>query len=151
MSFVRRLATFRIRYGSQCRAISMKEMAKTHGIYFGLYYWITNEILVVALTYFLYYDYFGKDVIANIVDRISPSFWKIDLHHMGETNWSFFGGRINISPKLVGDFTFASVVLSLFTPLQIPVCAATYPWLRRNWIRLFSKRKVCALKEQNIA
>lgn len=140
--FFRRIKSIQTQIISQyrCRCSSFKKMVKTHGVHFGLYYWITNEILVIALTYCLYYDYFGKDFIANLVDRCTPSSWQIDLHHAGEENWSFFGGRMQISPKLVGDFTFASVVMSFVTPLQLPICAATYPWAHKVCINLFSRR-----------
>lgn len=66
-------------------------------------------------------------------------FGKINLHEIGDHQWSFFAGRLQIDPKLIGDFTVASVVMSLFTPIQIPICLATFPWLKRRSTLLFRK------------
>lgn len=147
MSFVfRRICATSFDSFYQCRRISLKKGTKSYGLYVGLYYWVTNELLVILLTYFLYFDYFGRDVLSAAYDKFSVyldklPIGKISFHELGDHQWSFFDGRILVDPKLVGDFTVASVFMSLCTPIQFPICVATYPWLRRRWV-LFSE-KVC--------
>lgn len=136
MLLFRRIRFFSTSSTSTNRGFS--SVIKTHGLYFGLYYWISNEALVVLLTYFLYYDYFGKDIVCALVERFSPSFYKIDFSNT-DKKWSFFGGKFSVDPKLAADFIFSSVTMSLLTPVQIPFCAATYPWLRRKWPFGFQK------------
>lgn len=145
MRFVcRRICRISFYSFNQCRSVSVKQLVKSYGIPFGVYYWITNEVLVLILTYCLYYDYFGRDLLFRAVDRLSIyleklPFGKVNLHEIGDHSWRFFDGRLQVDPKLVGDFTVASVVMSLLTPVQIPICAATFPWLKRRW-SLFFKR-----------
>lgn len=137
MTVAFRYHRLRIRFGRRLGRLFGSDLLRKNGVYFGLYYWITNEMMVIGLTYCLYYDYFGKELLANIVDKITPSFWKIDVHHIGEHNWSIAG--VELSPKLMADFAVSSLVMSAFTPLQLPVCAATYPWLRRRMTRLLGR------------
>lgn len=113
----------------------MKETIKTHGIPAALFYWITNEILVCILTYFLHYGYFGKEDLIGFLEHIGASKY-VNLEVVEHKNWSFFDGRLVISARLIANFTAASVFMSLWTPLQLPLAIAIYPLFRRSIQRL---------------
>lgn len=147
MSFVfRRICVTSFDSFCQRRRFFIKKIGKSSGLHVGLYYWVTNEILVFLLTYLLYFDYFGRDVLSATYDKFSTyleklPIGKVNFHELGDHQWSFFDGRLLIDPKLVGDFTVASIFMSLCTPIQFPICVATYPWLKRRCVLL--SEKVC--------
>ncbi|KPA73681.1 hypothetical protein ABB37_09613 [Leptomonas pyrrhocoris] len=117
------------------RNVSMKKLVMEYGAPLALYYFITNELLVCGLTYLLHYGYFGKEDLIDFLESVGASRY-INLKAVEGKSWSFFDGRVAVSARLVANFTAASVFMSLWTPLQVPVCIATYPFIRRSaqWI-----------------
>ena len=130
----RRFSVFRPR-AANVRSISMRAGVVEYGFPLALYYFITNEMLVCGLTYLLHYGYFGKEDLIGFLESIGASKY-IDLKAIEGKSWSFFNERIVISARLVANFTAASVFMSLWTPLQVPICIATYPFIRQSahWI-----------------
>ncbi|CAJ1015625.1 hypothetical protein Q4I30_000706 [Leishmania utingensis] len=122
----------------QARRMSMRTVAIEHGVPLALYYFITNEILVCLLTYLLHYDYFGQDDLIGFLKFVGASKY-IDLNSIEGKRWSFFDERITLSARLVANFTAASLFMSLWTPVQLPICITTYPYLKRISQRLMEK------------
>lgn len=121
------------------RPMSMRALVVQHGAPLAAYYFITNEMLVCLITYLLHYNYFGKDDLISVLDSLGASRF-IDLKSIEGKSWSLFGGRLEVSVRLVANFTAASLFMSLWTPLQLPLCVATYPYLRRVGQRVFGRR-----------
>lgn len=113
----------------QSRHVSMKEFAFKHGPYCAIYYWVTNEMLVCLFTYLLHYGYLGKEDLVDFLENVGADKY-INLRNIEGKSWSFFNGNVTISARLVANFVAASVFMSLFTPIQIPIAVATYPYLR---------------------
>lgn len=114
----------------QVRHVSMKELVLKHGLYCALYYWITNEMLVCVFTYLLHYGYLGKEDLIGFLENVGADKY-LNLKNIETKSWSFFNGSLVISARLVANFIAASVFMSLFTPIQVPIAVATYPYLRR--------------------
>lgn len=129
------------------RRVSMKKLMVEYGAPLALYYFITNELLVCGLTYLLHYGYFGKEDLIGFLESVGVSKY-VNLKAIEEKSWSFFSDRVVISARLVANFTAASVFMSLWTPLQIPLCIATYPFIRRSaqWISRKPSTKVAHTK-----
>ncbi|KAG5512289.1 hypothetical protein JKF63_07811 [Porcisia hertigi] len=125
------------------RRLSMRAMVVEHGVPLFLYYFITNEVLVCMVTYLLHYGYFGKEDLIGFLKSLGASKY-VDLESIEGKQWSFFGGHVVLSARLVTNFTAASLFMSLWTPVQLPLCVATYPYLKRISHR-FIKGKKCAL------
>jgi hypothetical protein len=103
---------------------------REYGIWMYLYYWITNEILVCILTYLLHYHYIpGGDVVKLLKWLGAERF--VDLDKTMEK--SMFIGGFELSAKFLTNFSLASAVMSLFTPIQFPLAVATFPAVRRGW------------------
>lgn len=114
---------------------SMKDAVLRYGFSVALYYWITNEAMVCALTFCLHYHYFGKEDLVSVIEKCGVSKY-IDLREIEGKSWSFWSGRLEISARLLANFTAASLFMSLFTPLQLPFCIATFPAVSRFFCRL---------------
>lgn len=113
----------------------MKTVVLDYGLPVALYYWITNEIIVCVLTYFLHFGYFGKEDLIDILEKVGVSKY-INLNAIETKSWSLFNGRLTVSARLLANFAAASLFMTLWTPLQVPICIATYPYLRRLGNRL---------------
>ncbi|GET85386.1 hypothetical protein, conserved [Leishmania tarentolae] len=111
------------------RRMSMRTVVVEHGIPLSLYYFITNEILVCLLTCLLHYGYFGQEDLIGFLKSVGAAKY-IDLNSIEGKSWSLFGGQIVVSARLVANFTAASFFMSLWTPVQLPICIATYPYLK---------------------
>jgi hypothetical protein len=98
------------------------------------YYFIFNEACVALVTCALHYNWLGEGDIASVLDAIGASKY-IDIKKTMDASVSL--GPIQISAKLATNFTIASAFMSLWTPLQIPFCIATLPYIRK----LFRFRK----------
>ncbi|KAG5488252.1 hypothetical protein LSCM4_08329 [Leishmania orientalis] len=121
----------------RAREMSMKTVVVEHGAPLSLYYFITNELLVCLLTYLLHYGYFGKEDLIGLLKCIGASKY-IDLSSIEGKSWSLFDGQLVVSARLVANFTAASIFMSLWTPVQLPICIATYPYLKRisqRWMK----------------
>ncbi|KAG5488104.1 hypothetical protein LSCM1_08169 [Leishmania martiniquensis] len=119
----------------------MKTVVVEHGVPLSLYYFITNEIIVCVLTYLLHYGYFGKEDLIDLLKYIGASKY-IDLNSIEGTSWSLLDGQLVVSARLVANFTAASLFMSLWTPVQLPICIATYPYLKLASQRLLKRRSV---------
>jgi hypothetical protein len=132
--FLRRLRILRP-MATNKRGISIKTLVLEYGAPLALYYFITNEMMVCGLTYLLHYGYFGKEDLISFLESVGASKY-IDLKAIEGKSWSLLDGHLVISARLVANFTAASIFMSLWTPLQIPICVATFPFIRRSarWI-----------------
>lgn len=117
------------------RSISIKSAVVEYGAPVALYYFITNEFLVGVVTYLLHYGYFGKEDLIGVLESIGASKF-LDLKSIEAKSWSFFDDRFVISARFVANFTAASIFMSLWTPIQLPLCVATYPAIRRGFQRI---------------
>ncbi|CBZ23015.1 conserved hypothetical protein [Leishmania mexicana MHOM/GT/2001/U1103] len=123
------------------RGMSMRTVVIEHGVPLSLYYFVTNELLVCLLTCLLHYGYFGQEDLIGFLKSVGASKY-VDLNSIEGKSWSLFGGQLVVSARLVANFTAASLFMSLWTPVQLPICIATYPYLKRFSQRLMKSGPV---------
>ena len=122
------------------KGLSFKELVKQYGIPLAVFYWVTNESLVALLTYLFHYNYLTTgDVVDGLKYVGLDSLVNIEtIHSTSITLWG-----VEISALFLTNFLVASAVMSLFTPIQVPLCIAVFPYLR-NGVRRVLGRKTTA-------
>ena len=103
-------------------------LVRTHGAPLALYYFIFNECCVLVVTFLLQYDYLAADALKQCVTTLRLDRW-INLNAIQSAELKI--GPVTISGKFAANFSVATAFMSLWTPLQIPFCVATLPYLRR--------------------
>ena len=106
---------------------SFKTLIKNYGFPIAIYYVLLNESCVLVCTYLLYYDYISINIINdclkyfNIENSISTNAIPVTIPYTG----------FEINSKLVINFAVSTAFMSLFTPIQIPFCVITFPYIKK--------------------
>lgn len=126
---------------SKAPPLGMWAFIKLHGFPMYLYYWITNEIIVLCLTYLIHYQYIpGSDIIDWL--KWLGAGKLVDLDKTMDKSVKAYG--VEVSARFLTNFSLASAIMTLFTPIQIPLCLATYPYLRNAIRRVRGKPPIGA-------
>jgi len=123
---------------SEIRKKGMRQLIKEIGLPIVLYYFLLNEFGVVVLTVALEYGWLGGGDIIMILQYAGiPN--EVIQSYMSST-FTIFGFAIRA--QLVTHFFLASLFFSLWTPLQWAFVFATFPRLRRAFLRKRGAKKM---------
>ncbi|CAD2221183.1 hypothetical protein AGDE_04080 [Angomonas deanei] len=118
--------------GAPNRSLSVKKLVAQHGVKFVVFYVCVNETIVIFLTYLLHYNYFGKDDLVGVLEKVGASKY-FDLSKVEHKSWTLFNGRLEISARLLANFAAASLFMSLVTPVKLPVLIGIYARLQKRF------------------
>lgn len=117
--------------------MSLKELVKQYGIPLAVFYWVTNESLVALLTYLFHYNYLTTGDVVDWLQSLGLGGY-VNLETLHTASITVFG--VEISALLLTNFLVASAVMSLFTPIQVPICVAVFPSLRRGVRKVLGRK-----------
>eukprot|EP00758_Cryptobia_borreli_P003710 Tbor_TRINITY_DN3935_c0_g1::TRINITY_DN3935_c0_g1_i1::g.822::m.822 len=115
--------------------MSLRQLIMKYGLFVVCLYFFTNESLVCIITYLLHYNYID---IWNVIEVLGVGDY-IDLKQLERGSWVLWEGeegeepKLEISARLITNFLVASSFMSMFTPVQFPICV----WITQ---RLLSRR-----------
>eukprot|EP00760_Papus_ankaliazontas_P013212 PhM_4_TR15663/c1_g1_i3/m.21255 len=102
-------------------------LIREYGVPLAIYYFVLNETCVVGITAGLHYGWFGGADIVRVLDYVGAGSY-VDLDKM---NHHISFGPFSVSAKLATNFGLATAFMSLWTPVQLPFCIATLPYIKR--------------------
>ena len=112
------------------RISAWKRLVMDYGMPLALYYFVLNECCVVIVTFLLHRDYMHTGDVVSLMKTLGAERYFGDLDNTMKSSVNFFG-IFEVSGQLAANFAAASAFMSLWTPLQIPFCVATLPYIRK--------------------
>ena len=116
----------------------VKRLISQYGLPFAIYYIVFNDSMILLITVALQMGWVGAGDVITLIKKVGAEKYLNGLDERMDRP-AFSLGPLHVTGRLVANFALAFAFMGVWTPIKIPFCIATLPYVKRAWQAVFRR------------